>query len=338
MDSMHGYFGDLYLKKHCMGSRVARIAKPAIAKMTTETECAKFPEPIQKVNSFLEKLHVKARCEVYPRTTDVKRFKVKDEYVKWQVDCPDYNPTVYTSEGVLKGPVWADPDLLEEGVQKEVKISWNSIDGKVSRKSFMGDYKIGDDNLPRNPSGRTGLKGRGCLGRWGPNHAADPIVTRWLRDEKEEKVKGGDGRNVLQFVAVQRRDNKQWALPGGMVDPGEVITQTLKREFGEEAMNSLEMSEEEKRNIEVAIDDLFHKGVEIYKGYVDDPRNTDNSWMETVALNFHDESGKGVSKIQLNAGDDAIGVQWMDLTSKLEIYASHIDFLQEVARMHNASW
>ena len=32
----------------------------------------------------------------------------------------------------------------------------------------------------RNPCGRTGLKGRGLLGRWGPNHAADPIVTRWL--------------------------------------------------------------------------------------------------------------------------------------------------------------
>jgi len=30
----------------------------------------------------------------------------------------------------------------------------------------------------RNPMGRTGLIGRGSLGRWGPNHAADPIVTR----------------------------------------------------------------------------------------------------------------------------------------------------------------
>ena len=28
--------------------------------------------------------------------------------------------------------------------------------------------------------------------------------------------------------------------------------------------------------------------------YVDDPRNTDNAWMETVAFNFHDESGDKV--------------------------------------------
>jgi len=30
----------------------------------------------------------------------------------------------------------------------------------------------------RNPVGRTGIQGRGWLGRWGPNHAADSIVTR----------------------------------------------------------------------------------------------------------------------------------------------------------------
>ena len=26
--------------------------------------------------------------------------------------------------------------------------------------------------------GRTGIVGRGLLGKWGPNHAVDPIVTR----------------------------------------------------------------------------------------------------------------------------------------------------------------
>ena len=26
--------------------------------------------------------------------------------------------------------------------------------------------------------GRTGMVGRGLLGKWGPNHAVDPIVTR----------------------------------------------------------------------------------------------------------------------------------------------------------------
>ena len=44
----------------------------------------------------------------------------------------------------------------------------------------------------------------------------------------------------------------------------------------------------------------FHR--QIYRGYVDDPRNTDNAWMETVAVNFHDESGTGLGLFKLSAG------------------------------------
>ena len=35
---------------------------------------------------------------------------------------------------------------------------------------------------------------------------------------------------------------------------------------------------------------------------MDDPRNTDNSWMETVAVNFHDKTGKSVGQFKLHAG------------------------------------
>lgn len=52
-----------------------------------------------------------------------------------------------------------------------------------------------------------------------------------------------DFRPILQCVAVKRRDTGEWALPGGMVDPGEKVNATAAREFQEEATNSLEMSE-----------------------------------------------------------------------------------------------
>ena len=42
--------------------------------------------------------------------------------------------------------------------------------------------------------------------------------------------------------------------------------------------------------------------LKIYKGYVDDPRNTDNAWMETVAFNFHDENNEVLNEIKLEAG------------------------------------
>ncbi|KAK7485432.1 hypothetical protein BaRGS_00023380 [Batillaria attramentaria] len=166
---------------------------------------------------------------------------------------------------------------------------------------------------------------------------ADPIVTRWKRDQKGVKVQK-NGSPVLQFIAVKRRDNGEWALPGGMVDAGEVVTMTIKREFGEEAMGTLAASPAEKKQIEEQINTLFSRGAEIYRGYVDDPRNTDNAWMETIAINFHDETGDSVGRFKLNAGDDAVGVQWMDLGRELQLYASHVDFMRETAKRLSASW
>ena len=57
------------------------------------------------------------------------------------------------------------------------------------------------------------MKGRGLLGRWGPNHAVDPIVSRWQRDGKGEKVTM-EGKPVLEFVAIKRKDTGDWAIPG----------------------------------------------------------------------------------------------------------------------------
>ena len=83
--------------------------------------------------------------------------------------------------------------------------------------------------------------------------------------------------------------------------------------------------------------------------------------METVAFNFHDETGKksdfsfhlipayphthththtgeAFSKVRLCAGDDAGAVAWTEIRSDLHLYASHSHFIQEVAKLRNAAW
>jgi ADP-ribose pyrophosphatase len=245
------------------------------------------------------KMHFKCRAELYPRGDNIKRFPVPDGMVSWDKDNPGYNPLEYTTESVLKQPVWADIDFRI--ATSPVPAKWNELDGKVDRRSHMGPYQV-VGKVPRNPVGRTGLCARGALGRWGPNHAADPIVTRWKRNDAGNIVKDPHtGRSILQFIAIQRRDTKEWAIPGGMVDAGEKVSVTLKREFSEEAMNSLQATPEQKKLLEGSMTKLFSLGTEIYRGYVDDPRNTDNSWMETVAVNFHDDKGDSVGQFNLNA-------------------------------------
>lgn len=69
--------------------------------------------------------------------------------------------------------------------------NWNRIDGPVNRISNSGDYEV-KNSYPLNPFGRTGIIGRGLLGRWGPNHAADSLVTRWGRE-----VDGGVKKDLV---------------------------------------------------------------------------------------------------------------------------------------------
>ena len=61
-----------------------------------------------------------------------------------------------------------------------------------------------------------------------------------------------------------------------MQDPNEVGVATLVREFKEEAGN---VSDAERSKFDAMVDELFRdsNGRVIYRGYVDDPRNTDNA-------------------------------------------------------------
>ncbi|KAM6362641.1 ADP-ribose pyrophosphatase, mitochondrial isoform 3-T3 [Alca torda] len=273
---------------------VALSAQPARCALQRHTSlsnssanCWSHLHPFNMFNNYNKFYHRKALTSPYPGS-HVERSQVPEDKVSWLIEWKDYNPVEYTAMSVLAGPNWADPQIND----KDFSPKFNERDGEVERKSLNGLYVV-ENGRPQNPAGRTGLTGRGLLGRWGPNHAADPVVTRWKRDRSGNKIAHPvTGKNILQFVAIKRRDCGEWAIPGGMVDPGEKISATLKREFGEEALNSLQKLPEEKVELEKQLQKLFsQEHFVVYRGYVDDPRNTDNAWVETEAVNYHDETG-----------------------------------------------
>ena len=193
----------------------------------------------------------------------------------------------------------------------------------AARISYEGRIlRIDATSYPRNPRGRTGLRGRGVLPLWGPNHMAEPIVTRY--DPARP--------SVLQMVAIKRADTGEWAIPGGMVDAGEHVSVTVKREFQEEAGNLTDPVQ--KALFEENVRSLFSNGKVVYQGYVDDPRNTDNAWMETTAYWFHCSPELG-AMLPLASGDDAAAVMWLDVnrsdTKYANLYASHREWVDEVA-------
>jgi ADP-ribose pyrophosphatase len=237
-------------------------------------------------------LHSKARREKPSEYPD--RYSVLDQQVPWDIEYPDYCPPYFVSQIVLandctKNPNgWADPEDI-------------ALLPMAPRESFEGVLKHDTAGRPLNPKGRTGIRGRGLLGKWGPNYAADPIITRINRNT-----------GVLEMLAIQRKDNGQWAIPGGMVDKGEEVTRTLSRELQEETGVTLSMEQ----------------GKMIYQGYVDDPRNTDHAWMETTAKHLH-LSAELADKMNLHAGDDARTVRWLPLMQEIicGLYASHCSLI-----------
>mmetsp|Transcript_46464 Transcript_46464/g.149828 ORF Transcript_46464/g.149828 Transcript_46464/m.149828 type:complete len:365 (+) Transcript_46464:111-1205(+) len=231
------------------------------------------------------------------------RAVVADEKVPWAVKWPDYSPTTFTAPHVLandstvKPGGWADP------------VDPTSVDWPC-RASYEGPIAFDGHQQPLNPRGRTGMSQRGYLGKWGANHAADPIVTRF---------DPASGR--LQVAAIVRSDNGVIALPGGMVDAGEIVSATVRREFAEEVLNL--PSEAQRSEVTRLLDQLFAGGgggKVVYRGYVDDPRNTDNAWMETTAFHFH--ATGAAARLQLTAGGDAARAFWLPVSPSSKEYAS----------------
>jgi len=289
----------------------------------------------------MAQLHTKCRYPneyIYKRIEDGKmirvvRTEVPTDLVDWEAPFDTYD-TITFSAPHLKTASWADPDIDDENFHPQ----WNQLDGNINRMSHEGLYLV-RNKLPLNIRGRTGLSGRGILGRYGPNHAADPIVTRWKRTENGHVLKHQESeRPILQFVSIQRRDTGEWAIPGGMVDPGETVSTTVKREFMEEAMDTTGDRSSNVEEIDKMVSSFFANGQKIYSGYVDDPRNTDNAWMETVAFLFHDDSGSTIGKFDLKAGDDAKALKWTDISQEVELYASHSLFVERAVQLLDAHW
>ncbi len=120
----------------------------------------------------------------------------------------------------------------------------------------------------------------------GPNYTADAVIINPASE---------------RLLLIQRKDTGQWALPGGFVNEGEIALDAARREAEEETGAR-----------------LVGDARLIYKGIVDDPRNSDTAWIETYAYLF-----KTLSFFNLRPGDDAADAQWKNLTELPPLYASH---------------
>lgn len=233
-------------------------------------------------------------------------------YYEYKKNRPMFFHHVITTEPY---PVWSES--LEPEINN-FKDKYSYITNDCVLGSIFFEYseyyireKLVSAMLPFNPFGPTGIGGRGLLGKWGPNHAADPVVITY-----------DTTRNVYQVLVIERKDKPGvYALPGGMQDENECISKTIVRELNEET------------NVILNIDEAIH----IYSGYVNDPRNTDHAWLETCVYSFYLNNIQRTKLLDtMIAGDDAMSVTLIDIIGDnpdyINMYANHKDFVDMAIR------
>lgn len=319
-------------------------------------------------------------------------------------DVVDWSCDFVSDAAFKKRPDWADPPCDTDG-----KLDPEFVAELEKRQTYEGPIIFDDNGRPLNPRGRTGLRGRGLLGRWGPNHAIDLLltrdhpVTRGLQvvvikrgdaDQARKSVQrtqrratpsvmkkfssslgltaadtptpdsppsqpmasrasGADDEHCLPGLSImpsnralgtdalraeastarQRNiivqgasEEDTWGFPGKLIDDfpdlkprqahrltargGMVLNEELKKKLFETflkeafAHKEKELEDSDKRRfkrIRDRISDLS-SGSLLYAGYVDDPRNTDNAWIETAAVHMHCPFELG-AELKLKAGE-----------------------------------
>ncbi|CAF5167256.1 unnamed protein product, partial [Rotaria sp. Silwood1] len=66
-----------------------------------------------------------------------------------------------------------------------------------------------------NPMGRTGVRGRGALIRWGPNKSIMAVITRWKTHRGQFAII--DGQRILEALVFKDKYTNDWRLPGGKI-------------------------------------------------------------------------------------------------------------------------
>ncbi|XP_076026101.1 transient receptor potential cation channel subfamily M member 2-like isoform X2 [Genypterus blacodes] len=204
----------------------------------------------------------------------------------------------------------------------EEKVPW-----EVCFTSYMpphyasedsGDHVDGSESEAldnyRNPGGRTGMRGRGALSCLGPNLNVDLVLTRW-RDSK---------RSVLEFLAVWDESQAAWALPGGPVQSGENLPVMLMKVLDQKLYETINTNIKEGTKVK-----------QVFEGYVDDSRNTDNAWVETTVLTFHlDRTSPFMDTVATSHGSSQT-VQWQEVSGKAQLCSNQRDNLRLIAKLHH---
>ena len=203
------------------------------------------------------------------------RQRVSIDSAPWEVECPEYDPPYHVAAEVLANDRtrvargWADPEDVSL-VRQELAALSTPLD-------TLG--------RPLHPFGRTGIAGRGALGRWGPNVMVVGVVTR-----------AAPATHDLEILLGAPEASEALVLPRDFVRSGEEIRDAFIRLLESAAGWHLE------RPSDV-----------LSEGYEYDARRTDHAWVTTSVRHVHlPDDGPDVFR----AGPGFESISWRPLDAQ----------------------
>lgn len=144
---------------------------------------------------------------------------------------------------------------------------------------------------------------------------------------------------VLQVAIIRRHGCFEWNLTGGLIEISSDELITLQRQLLEEALNlEYDVSPEMVVGYQEKIGEAFVNRTLIYRGYVEDQRNTDNAWIESAVFHVHDEEDLSVATLPLPPEDETDRPVWRDVDYSLPLFPNDYEWVKKIASNLNAHW
>ncbi|KRY30582.1 putative nudix hydrolase 6 [Trichinella spiralis] len=189
----------------------------------------------------------------------------------------------------------ADPNLR---AKCSPTVKFNSIDNNVDRRSTGKKYSINEKGFPMNPNGRTGVEGRGILPFYGPNYVVVSLITR--------------SSKPIEYLAVQNADTDLdiLGIPAEFVTMPDSVKITPKART---VIKEIMLKSYANATIEEIFNKVTKKTTLLFRGTLDDERNTDNAWIEVIWIQLADSNVRKLGLVEVEESNNPLGLHWTPL-------------------------
>lgn len=260
-------------------------------------------------------------------------IRVDEENRDWEVPWLTYEPTEYTAQEVLNDTTKRADHIIHHAR----KFKFNALDGDVDRRSVEGKYLMteGDIGRPLNPRGRTGVSGRGLLWRWGPNPGGDVIISRWKR-RSGNLIRDAFEEPIVEVLMIKNGATDEMHLPGGLFVGRQNNEEFVAAEFAK-ALSETKVTKQVKIEEKKSMKALLETAKILFDGILNDPRNTDNAWVECTVTHYHDKEGN-MTELLSSRGSSGQGnesklqahSEWVEIQPGVVLYAPQEKYILQI--------